>query len=136
MQARVSLRECSGGEHGQQVTDAGVNLPDDAGEGRMVVLVGIASGGRVGDAPVDQPGIVADVGADLADLVAQGDQVAEPAVGHRVQVSWPLVGDVDAELLAQHPGRMRVDALLGVAAGACHVDVATGAVAEQGFSDR
>ena len=41
--------------------------------------------------------------AGLAGLVAQGDHVVEPAAGEGVQVPGALVGDVDAELVAQHP---------------------------------
>jgi hypothetical protein len=38
---------------------------------------------------VDQPGRVVEVGADLADLVTQGDHVVEPAVGAAERTPGP-----------------------------------------------
>ena len=73
------------GKDGQQVADAGVDLRCRSSEGGVAVAVGVA-GGRVGDALVDQSWLIDELGADLADLVAQADHVVEPAVGHRVQM--------------------------------------------------
>ena len=76
-------------------------------EGGVAGLVGVAGRGRVGDAPVDAPRVVGELGADLADLVAQGDHVVEPAAGEGVQVAGALAGDVDAVARRAAPGRRR-----------------------------
>ena len=85
---------------------------------------------------MDQSWLIAEFGADLADLVAQADHVVEMAAGHRVQMPRQLVGDVDAVLLAQNPCGVGVDTRFGVAAGADYLDMAAGAVAQQGLGDR
>ena len=106
------------GEDGQQVPDAGVDVRRRALEGGVALPVGRRWPCWVGDAPVDPPWLVGELGAGLAGLVAQGDHVVELAAGQRVQVPRPLVGDVDAELLAQDPYGVGVDTWFGVAAGA------------------
>ena len=55
---------------------------------------------------------------------------------HRVEMARALLCDVDAELLAQLPDGAGVDARFGVAAGTEDVDVAAGAVAQEGFGER
>jgi hypothetical protein len=105
-------------------------------EGGVAGLVGVAGRGRVGDAPVDPPRLVAELGAGLAGLVAQRDHVVEPAAGKGVQVLGGPVGDVDAERLAQDPHGVGVQAGFGPAAGAGDGHAAGGVVAQQGFGDR
>ena len=85
---------------------------------------------------MDPTGIVRKVGAGLAGLVAQADHEVEPTAGQRVQVPGALAGDVDAELVVQHPYGVGVKAGLGPAAGAGHLDLTAGAAAQQGLGDR
>ena len=99
-------------------------------------MVRVAGSGRVGDAPVDSSRVVGELRADFADLVAQRDHVVEPAAGDRVQVSGPLAGDVDAELVPQDPNGAGVQTGFGQAAGAGDVHVRRRVAAQQGLGDR
>ena len=53
-------------------------------------------------------GVVGELGADLAGLVAQGDDAGEPVAGQVVEVPRLLASDVDVELL-----RRRTRTVLG-----------------------
>ncbi len=109
----------------------------DFGGGRPEGRVGVRSGRRrrVGDAPVDPPGIVAEVGADLTRLVAQGDHRIEALAGEGVQVPGAAVGEVDAEVLPHDPHRVGMQCGLGMCSGAARFDAAIRAVAQQRFGD-
>ena len=79
-----------GGEDGQQVPNPRVDVCRGALEGGIAGLVGIAGHGRIGDAPVDLSPVVAEVRADLARPVTQGDHLVElfqPA--HRTDTPTP-----------------------------------------------
>src|SRR5207247_5377046 len=95
----------------QQVADAGVDVgccvPEDLG----AVVAAIGCCGRVRDAPVDQPQVAEELRAHLADLVAQGDDVVEPAAGQGVQMAGARVRDVDAVVLTKDPYGVRVKVL-------------------------
>src|SRR3954452_6572928 len=134
MWSRLSLL-CVG-EDEEQVSDAGVDRGRRTSEDGVVVLVGAVVSGRVGDAPVDEPRLVAEAGADLADLVTEADHVVEPAVGQRAQMPWMVLGDVDAVLLTQDSHGGGVDVWPGPAAGAGCPDPACGLVAQERLRHR
>ncbi len=83
---------------------------------------------RVGDAPVDLPGLVREDRKGFPGLVAQADHVVESAAVHRVQVPGALAGDIEAELLLQHTYGVGVQAGLRPDASADHLDGPAGAV--------
>src|SRR5215207_2816069 len=116
--------------------NTGVDVRSGAGEGGVAGLVAVVGGGRVGDAPVQPAGMVAELETDLADPVTQGDYVVEPAAGERIQVPGAVTCDVDTEVVAQYPHGVGVQSRLGVASGADHLNAAGGVATEQGFGDR
>src|SRR5205823_3552119 len=83
-------------------SDANLELLCGAEEGRVAASVGVALGGRVGHAPMGSCGLAGELGADLPDLVAQGDDPAEPRAGETAQVLGRSPGDVDVAL-GHHP---------------------------------
>ena len=94
-------------------------------EARLVV----ALTRRVGHAPVDELGVVRELGADLANAVAQRDHAVEALRGEFVQVLGAVGADVDPPLAHDADGvgmeRFRV------AAGARGFDRAVGLVFEE-----
>ena len=101
-------------------------------KGAVAGLAG-ALGGGVGDAPVDLLANAAEIGADLADSVAEGDHVVEAISGELVEVLAAPARHVDA-VLGHHTDCVRVQ-VLGAAAGAGDLDPVAGSVREEGFGD-
>jgi hypothetical protein len=124
-----------GGEDGQQVPDARVDVGCGALERGVTGLLVVIGRGRVGDAPVGPPRM-GEFRTGLAGPVAQGDHMGEPAAGEGVQVLGSLRGDVDAERLAQHPDGMGVQARLGPATGTARRDPIRRVVTQQRLGDR
>ena len=124
-----------GGEDGQQVPDARVDVGCGALERGVTGLLVVIGRGRVGDAPVGPPRM-GEFRTGLAGPVAQGDHMGEPAAGEGVQVLGSLRGDVDAERLAQHPDGVAVQVGLGPVTGTGHGDAAGSVVAQQCLGHR
>ena len=97
-----------------------LELGGGALERRVRRPVGRALERRVGDAPVDELGLRRELGADLADAVAQRDHHVEALRDELVEVLGAVAADVDAAL-AHHAHRVGMQRLR-VAAGADGLD--------------
>ena len=79
-------------QHGQQEADAVLDVGCDAFERRVGRVVAVAFEAGVGDAPVDGLGRPGELGADLPDAVAEGDDEVEPSPGELPEVLGRSLG--------------------------------------------
>src|SRR5262249_61718369 len=70
-----------GVDHGEEESDARLELVRGAAERRIARSIGPAIPSRIRDAPVDGLRLARKLGADLADSVAQGDHEVEVSAG-------------------------------------------------------
>ena len=111
-----------GSKVGEEQRDAARDLVGHALERGVGRFIGVAAGRRVGDAPVRSDGATRELGADLADLVAECDDPVEALVGEARERFGRSAGDVDAALGRDANG-VRVQRLRA-AAGAAHWSIA------------
>src|SRR5262249_60808484 len=93
-----------GVDHGEEESDARLELVRGAAERRIARSIGPAIPSRIRDAPVDGLGLARKLGADLADSVAQGDHEVEVSVGELGGVLRSIGAGADASVTAVSQG--------------------------------
>jgi hypothetical protein len=117
----------------QEERQPGRQLVGGALEGGIGVGVSRAGARRVADAPVDLFGRAGELGADLADAIAEADHVVEALAAELVEMLGSAAGEVDPAL-AHHAHRVRVQRLR-LAAGAQRLDLAPAQALDERFGD-
>src|SRR4051812_26661242 len=82
-----------GGQFGHEQFDAGFDLFRGAHERRVAGFVAASDSGGIGHAPVRSRGVTGELGTDLLDLVAEGDDTVEAAACEVVEVLGAIAGD-------------------------------------------
>src|SRR3954468_24511460 len=127
--SRIGIASFSHRQTGDQKVDPLFEFDGGPLERRGAVIEVRSLGGRVRHAPVDGRGPAWELGTDLADLVAQRDDMVELVAGDPIEMRGGVPRDVDASF-GHGPHGIGMQRLR-MAAGAASPDGVGGAMLEQ-----